>query len=652
MTLATPRDAITPRTRYVTPRNQVAAQHAAKLPCLPGYARQMYRTHNPKPQTLVFRMDCPMATTKLDIPKLGAEQLEGLFTNAIAARYKKGPVVTHDERREMKDSARNKFVPHKAPAWLKHDGQVLRFYGYFQESVHESPTENVRVRSCQLLYYLEDGTVHVVEPKVQNSGITQGVLIKRHRIPHPSGGFFEPHHFKRGTTVCIYCRAFRLTECDAFTTWFYDQAELDLGEPEEEPQDLFVENEKKNKITDLCATGIPRDVAEGKEFTDLMLGGNRKNIKLQQYLANDRKVLKFDSYWDDDSLYGARNFYAIHYFLADDTLEIIERQSRNSGRDPFPVFFQRSRLRKNPVISATPGMLEPDPVYYSPENLSVGETINVHGRNFFLHNCDGFTRDFYQKHYNIKQGTVELPKNETITVRLPPPPHTTGIGSEEDTLANCKHLTPRPPRVDLARLLSQSDHNLRFNAVMDNGYSGDDAREFIITVYVADETLSVFERRQRNSGHTEGKFSERKRIKNPNTKQFYVAEDFYVGAEIAIYGIRFRVVSADEHTLRYMEDHCDQFEMSDVGLVCHKIQNLAQDEEFCGLYSVHPEDLRSLVMRKLHGYLTDQELITLLRDLGESSSSLIPVAALLEVFELGPLNYERPKLSPRFSLCE
>lgn len=50
---------------------------------------------------------------------------------------------------------------------------MLRFYGYFQESVVESNIENHRVRRVVLLYYLADDTLQVTEPKQDNSGIPQ-----------------------------------------------------------------------------------------------------------------------------------------------------------------------------------------------------------------------------------------------------------------------------------------------------------------------------------------------------------------------------------------------------------------------------------------------------------------------------------------------
>lgn len=39
-------------------------------------------------------------------------------------------------------------------------------------------------------------------------------------------------------------------------------------------------------------------------------------------------------------------FQTLHYYLADDTIEILEKLPKNSGRVNFPVFLHRLRLPK------------------------------------------------------------------------------------------------------------------------------------------------------------------------------------------------------------------------------------------------------------------------------------------------------------------
>lgn len=68
---------------------------------------------------------------------------------------------------------------------------------------------------------------------------------------------------------------------------------------------------------------------------------------LKQFLDHDRNVLRFHCYWDDsDSTFGVPHELTLHYFLADDTIEIREVFSRNSGRDAVPKFLNRSKLPK------------------------------------------------------------------------------------------------------------------------------------------------------------------------------------------------------------------------------------------------------------------------------------------------------------------
>ncbi len=38
-----------------------------------------------------------------------------------------------------------------------------------------------------IYYHLEDDTIYIGEPKIENSGIPQGVFLKRHKVPRASG---------------------------------------------------------------------------------------------------------------------------------------------------------------------------------------------------------------------------------------------------------------------------------------------------------------------------------------------------------------------------------------------------------------------------------------------------------------------------------
>ena len=39
--------------------------------------------------------------------------------------------------------------------------------------------------------------------------------------------------------------------------------------------------------------------------------------------------------------------------------------------------------------------------YFKPSDLMIGKTVNIYGRNFFIHDCDMFTKTFYAKNFGV-----------------------------------------------------------------------------------------------------------------------------------------------------------------------------------------------------------------------------------------------------------
>ena len=101
---------------------------------------------------------------------------------------------------------------------------MLRFNAYFKQTVHESPNEHFRVREVSIFYYLEDDSISVVEPVADNSGIPQGKLIKRQRLPkNDLGDFWHWKDFNLGIDVIFYGKVFHIYNCDGWTTVSYKQ---------------------------------------------------------------------------------------------------------------------------------------------------------------------------------------------------------------------------------------------------------------------------------------------------------------------------------------------------------------------------------------------------------------------------------------------
>ena len=282
------------------------------------------------------------------------------------------------------------------PQWIKYDKNVLRFEGYFDEHVTESAYENWRIRPCTILYYLEDDTVHVIEKKYENSGIPQGDFIKRRRTKL----FDKDPELKRelcwkdldlGQNIMIFGKNFRLCKCDQFTRDFYEKNGIVLNRPEEIPEIDF-----SSKYSMIDFDKIKRDIAELKEYTEVGLGGGHPNGGLEQFLENDRKVLRFDISWYDP-YDKEEKYYKLHFYLADNQIEICEIRVNNSGKDPFPKLLRKSLLPKIPRMTYCPGIEHPEEEYYMPKDLVIGNYIYVYNRKCKIFGCDEFTKNWYKE---------------------------------------------------------------------------------------------------------------------------------------------------------------------------------------------------------------------------------------------------------------
>lgn len=95
---------------------------------------------------------------------------------------------------------------------------MLHFNAYFQQSVHEAPDEYFRIRDVKIFYYLEDDTISVLEPEINNSGMPQGKLIKRQRLPkNDLGDCWHWKDLNLGMDIIIYGKVFHIYNCDKWT---------------------------------------------------------------------------------------------------------------------------------------------------------------------------------------------------------------------------------------------------------------------------------------------------------------------------------------------------------------------------------------------------------------------------------------------------
>ena len=177
--------------------------------------------------------------------------------------------------------------------------------------------------------------------------------------------------------MTLYGRVIYLYNCDDYTREFYEKINQPQGPAQSYENDQWTTT-KTNKW-------VPKKDAQMKEYLEKKLGGGKVNPE-KQFLENDRRVLKFYAKFEETS-------FIIHYFLADDTLEIRECALPNSGRDPFPVTVKRQKLPRNFALNQ-PGQTYAEN-FVKAEDLDVGQGLEVYGKVFHILGCDEFTRNYY-----------------------------------------------------------------------------------------------------------------------------------------------------------------------------------------------------------------------------------------------------------------
>jgi len=406
-------------------------------------------------------------------------------------------------------SAQSMRVSNKQPAWITHDREVLRFYAYFQEPIVEygfksSTFTKQRTRKCVVLYFLADSTISIDEPKTKNSGLTQGRFMKRTRVKRRDGSVFQPGDFEIGTHVEIFKRDFQIVDADTSTrSYFERELGVSLAPAIEYPVDGYDQSRARMETVYLdrppMAPSLKNTTSRGS---------------LNESVMTDAKVLRFFCAYEDDRRDGEKRDYTLHYFLADDTIEVKEKFTE--GTHPFPHLLRRSVLPRdaleppdNPIEEYAKGT---DRVTW--EDLRCGEALSVYGRPLLLLSCDGATERWYSS-----RGMVQMPMqlaasdNKQQLRKLPP---YNGFGSEDDVYAMGLSLQPKTSanqQEDYSRFMTAENKVLRFNCALENCSESDAQRNLVVNYFLADDTISVYEPPVRNSGIVGGTFLMRTRYK-------------------------------------------------------------------------------------------------------------------------------------------
>lgn len=432
------------------------------------------------------------------------------------------------------------------------ENRVLSFQGYFQEAENVVTGEQ-RTRYVHVSYFLEDDTVTVYEPHKMNSGLPQGALVKRQKIPNLNDA---ETMLRLGEQVNVFGFNITLTDCDLFTREFYKT----LGNPQptepiEMPQDNHAKKRKELESPTRRTGGPGAGV------------GAEAKYQLKKFIENDGKVLKFRCVWDTSKeMYGERQYFVMLYYLVDDTVEVRTAANStgvNAGKPTSEIgtclFLKRQRIPKveeEQEEETTEEEKQPRQVkFVSEAELGIGVKVNVLGREFVIVDADKWTREYYATKYGITEWpTVEIQEED-----------------QEEPKQQVKQ--PKPKSQTRRNALENQGKVMRFRGVVGGQNKKEyEGRMFVVTMWLADEAISVAELFPSPAKGGQ-RFLSKARYHKPDDEEeeeYYSATDMFVGQRLVLGGWVFLLTDSDEPTLAYMESHPDMFMYSNLDIVLKK----------------------------------------------------------------------------------
>jgi hypothetical protein len=539
------------------------------------------------------------------------------------------------------------------PQYIEDEKKVLRYYCYFTET---NPWRNQgtglpdcamdQLRICMITYYIADSTLAIYLNEKTNSGVTGGIFFKKSHAYHSDGTLIAPSDIIVGESIKIVGRSFTITDADKFTRDFMNKEfNIKLARPHPYPD---YDNHKTFGAEHATGMGKPRLLHKKAASTTGKVSAQHTLVKEQmkkaaQFYAHDKHVLRFQAMWDDRSSAGGQlNPFEVHYYLADDTIEVREKlkDPLRRGYAEFPILLKKCRCPKNwdQVKKGQP------PDYVTPDDLICGSFLHVFGRPLKLLSCDLFTQQYYSQHYGLDQPSIEAKPAASPPKKMPIPILGDGflpIGSEEDTIGTVWGF--KRPVKDMDKLMKNQNKMMRARMKLAEpaGVAINADRRFILTYYLEDDTLAVYEEPLKNAGigltGNGGTYLKKGKYKNALTEKNFQAPDVFTDGLICVEGYEpLRILEMDLHSLLYMENNNHEFKFSDMDTIMRKIldrlgqrnTNLraicqARDPTRHGTFE-YKEMIEALVEANVAQSLNLQEIITVCRFFSDPDEMGLP----------------------------
>lgn len=219
------------------------------------------------------------------------------------------------------------------------------------------------------------------------------------------------------------------------------------------------------------------------------------------------------------------------------------------------MFLRRQRLPDRFDVNQ-PGQNFVGDNYLTCDEITPTSNINAYGRIFEVTGVDEFTQSFYRQKYGYDFPLSSVQFSSPPEPMRPKTPPYNGFGDEEDSKGQMYSLIPKKPKGNFFKAMDNEKRILRFTAKFNTRVPEDVDRRFIISFYLADDNISIYEPPLKNSGIIPGKFLEKRKYKNVDKgNAFITPSDLAVGGDVKINGFSFHVLSMDDFTSNYLSQH-------------------------------------------------------------------------------------------------
>ncbi|KAA0164031.1 hypothetical protein FNF31_02580 [Cafeteria roenbergensis] len=334
--------------------------HQREVPS-PEFGLRQYFTYTAPKQPLDDRRGETLLTNRRHEPRLEAPaQVQGDVDPRASIRR-------HyvDTKRHGDDEAPPKADDH---------AETLRFRVFFEEEVIGSAIERSRARVLQLWWYHATGEVRLFEPRQDNAGLVQGEFLRKSKVSLVTEDGTRPLELSdlacAGAVIRIASPPLTLTlmDADAYSRrWLAANGRAPFGDPI--PAPASYSHPPTRRVHDWAR---PTTVAHDRGFeTNAALGFfSRSPDARGRFEAARGRVLRFEGLLDERSgpagATGDLVVVALHYYLEDETVEVIAPEAKNSGRGTTKLL-SRQRVPRAKEDLAPAGLSRPSAIVPPPE---------------------------------------------------------------------------------------------------------------------------------------------------------------------------------------------------------------------------------------------------------------------------------------------